>query len=102
MDNTVKYLLKELEDLGAWVYHISKYGSVYIKFEDEKLRSLRVADHPGRKKYKYKWNLMTKGGIRNGLREEVDRGVNRFYYSPDKCKDLVTHIRSYKRKIDEN
>jgi len=84
-------LLDELEDLGIWIYHVSQHGSVYLKFEDESLRSIRVADHPGRQKYRYKWNL----DLKDSKSKKVnDRGIVRNYYGIMDVESLVQDIRS--------
>ena len=56
MDELVDQILEELESLGAWLYHQTP-DSVYIKFEDSGLGSLRISNHEGRPLYRYKWNL---------------------------------------------
>lgn len=59
-DNNLKecamYILEELEFLGIYITAVSRYSSVYFKFADYRLGSIRLADHKGRP-YNYKWNL---------------------------------------------
>lgn len=50
-------VLKSLEKWNPKVWHISQTGSTYIKFSHWKLGSIRISDHPGRKKYNYKWRI---------------------------------------------
>lgn len=90
----VEYILDTLEDLGAWIYYISRYDSVYIKFANEELRSIRVADHKGRSKYRYKWNLELNG---DESRIIYDRGVERHFY---KLVDLNLMIDDIRIKAD--
>lgn len=52
-----KQLLIQLEPFGAFKWHTSKYGSVYIKFRNIRLGSIRIADHTGRAKYSYTYEL---------------------------------------------
>jgi len=54
-----KRLLKELKPFGAIDWHTSKNDSRYIKFRDCRIGSIRIADHDGRKSYKYKFNIDT-------------------------------------------
>ena len=52
------YLLNNLSCLGAFLWYKSqKTGSAYIKFKDARLGSIRVADHPSRERYSYKYDL---------------------------------------------
>lgn len=95
-------VLHELAPLGAYIYHEAKPNgrfksdpSIYIKFRNPKLRSLRIGDHDGREKYKYKWNLRTDG--REGI--EKDNGVTRFYYHANAVLDLCKHIKHYHNKL---
>lgn len=73
-------------------------SSIYLKFDDERLRSLTVRDHPGIPKYRYKWNLF-KGW--QGSNEQVDRGVKRFYYSFNDVENLAKRIIQYKKTCEE-
>lgn len=52
-----KQLLKALKPLGAIDWHTSNHGSRYIKFKDVRLGSIRIADHKGRTKYSYTYEL---------------------------------------------
>jgi len=88
-------LLLDLSEYKPYIYHVSKYDSIYIKFQNEKLRSIRLADHSGREKYKYKWNL----NIVGSQRKEEDRGVLRFYYPVGKYQDFVNHFKNYANKV---
>ena len=48
-------LLNELEKFGAFVWVYAKSGSVYIKFKDCRVGSIRIANHPGLGKYAYRY-----------------------------------------------
>lgn len=86
-----RHVLHELADLGAYVRNSSvTTTSVYIKFEDERIGSLRIGDHPGKAKYAYRWNL-EKG--RSG--ELVDRGIRRYYYDWHEVNQMIHDIRLY-------
>ncbi len=99
MQLIVQIVLEELKDLGAHIYKVAKTGSVYIKFADERLRSLRIGDHDGRENYKYKWNL--RADIEKAY-EEMDNGVRRFYYSYGEVTEFIERIRQYWRTILKN
>lgn len=86
----------ELRDLGPYVYHRSySTTSVYVKFADSRLRSLRIADHRGIKKYKYKWNI----DIGGTTREDIDGGVRRFYFADTDLEAFFERIRAYSDTI---
>lgn len=89
----IAHLVKtELADLGAHIYKVADSGSVYIKFEDPGLGSLRIATHYGMLKYRYRWNL------RKGLPEwysENDRGVVRYYFPWDNLDLFYDKIRLF-------
>ena len=82
-------LVKKLSKHGAWVYHKAATGSIYIKFGDPKLCSLRIADHNGRERYRYKWNLML-----DGLKsyKKMDGNVCRRFYTADDIDKMVRDI----------
>ena len=92
-------LLEDLVDLKPYVFSVgSSYKggnpSVYIKFSDEKFRSVRIGDHPGYSKYSYKWNLRSD---MNGSSRELDGKVNRFYHSD--IGELCNHLQNYAAKV---
>ena len=89
-------VLSRLAEFGAYVYNAAFTGSIYIKFDDERVRSLRIATHAGRHKYKYKWNLRTDLEDRHTTK---DRGAIRFYYPALQVHQLCDHIRNYANKL---
>ena len=50
-------LLELLKDYGSMLWHTSKHNSVYIKFKDTRLGSIRISDHSGRDKYNYTYEI---------------------------------------------
>ena len=54
-----KTLLKELKSYGIIDWHKSLHDSRYIKFRDCRLGSIRIANHPGRQKYNYTYEIST-------------------------------------------
>lgn len=50
-------LLKELQAYGSIPWYTAATGSMYIKFRDTRLGSIRIADHPARGQYSYKYEL---------------------------------------------
>ena len=81
-------LILELEkvNIKAYVWHIATTGSVYIRFDDSRMCSIRIGNHKGRNKLKYKYNL------RNDISKEQwkkDEDVWRFYLPLNMWKSLI-------------
>jgi len=75
---TLQTVLSDLKHLEPYVYHEAfTTNSVYVKFKDGRLRSLRMSDHNGYDKYRYKWNI---GSHIKKMYMSTDDGVKRFYY----------------------
>ncbi len=81
-----------------YLYHVSRWNSVYLKFRDEGMKSIRIGDHTGREKYKYKWNLEIDGS----RRIEFDRGVERFYYGESDIDALIKEVQKYRKELHES
>lgn len=73
--------------------------SVYLKFDDERLRSVTVRTHPTKKKYRYKWNLYKAW---QGPRKVSDRGVTRFYFPFSRISEMADRIEQYLATIQNN
>lgn len=81
------------------VYCLAISGSCYIKFAESRLCSLRIGNHKGIKKYRYKWNLRFDCKVYTKKNED---GVNRFYYPAIEYADMIQHIKAYQNKIHKN
>ena len=86
----------ERAGLGPRIWCLAAGGSCYIKFGESRLRSLRIGDHRGRKKYRYKWNLRVNYKM---FKREQDGKVVRFYYPILEYNDMVRHMVMYRNKI---
>ena len=94
----ILYFLEDAE-LCPRIYHLANTGSCYYKFDDERLGNLRLADHSGKSKYKYRWNL------RLDLKKSEtfkDKGKNRFYYTLADLPKMIKHMKNYLIKIQKN
>jgi len=93
-----EFVLEELKHLGAYVHKKATSGSLYIKFRDPRIGSLRIADHKGIKIYSYRWNLYLKMPVDNpGIRKEGN--VTRWYYSADDADEMCRAIERYAAAI---
>ncbi len=91
-------VLEDLKPLGAYSYYSAATGSQYIKFEDPRLGSLRIGDHKGREKYRYKWNLMV-----GGERRTVQTGkILRHFYPISDIDAMCSEIRKHSGEVLEN
>ena len=88
----INFLLKKLKqnNIKAYLYYVAKTGSFYIKMKNKKLGSIRIGDHDGRKKYKYKYNV--RFDMLNSF-TEIDRNVKRFYCPPKQYKKIIKKIK---------
>ena len=88
-----------IEELKKYDFVISTYysystSSIYIKLDYGVANGIRIADHKGKKKYKYRYNVV------NDLQKdysEIDEGYERFYFRTTSIKDLVAKIVSDKQ-----
>lgn len=62
--------------IEAFIFHKATTGSTYIRFGDQRMASIRLGDHPGRERYRYKFNV--RKDMKHFFREE-DNGIVRFY-----------------------
>lgn len=56
----VEYLVKKLLDMGFIVHRYDAYStsSIYLKLDYGLACGIRIADHPGKKKYSYRFNII--------------------------------------------
>ena len=91
---TTYEIAEELCDRLAEFFIVHKYcatstNSIYIKLDYGVANSIRVSDHNGIEKYKYKYN------IRKDIEEkydEVDKGYYRKYYPFKDIGDLIMDV----------
>lgn len=68
-----------LKEWGAYMYHEATTGSMYIKFPHWGLGSIRIGDHRGIGKYKYRWRVRT----------DMDKNYSKMFQQE---KTLVTEV----------
>lgn len=84
-------LLRDLDQKGFILQYYEAYStsSCYIKLDYGVSNSIRIADHKGKDKYPYRFNLMI------GLDKSYqDNG--RYYYSVDDYKNMILDIKKFK------
>lgn len=62
-------LYEKLKNYGAIKWHKNENHSFYIKFKDTRLGSIRIANHGGRSRYNYKYEIIT-------VRDNVNKKIN--------------------------
>lgn len=80
-----------LKPYGALEWHKSKYNSYYIKFKDTRLGSIRIADHDGRKKYSYTYQVFTQNKIKDELRIEIETIIEKIIIKSKMIKNFDPH-----------
>lgn len=95
-------LMEELKPLGAIKWHTSKTNSIYIKFKDVRLGSIRISDHKGRKQYNYTYELnqhSTKPHILNVIRSIKSKARTLSNFNPE---HFIVYSKTQQRYIQLN
>ena len=97
-----EYLISELKRLGFSImrYHSMSTNSVHIKIDSGIAHSIRLSDHEGKKRLKYRYNVLTNSKKKNPHRIKEGR-LNRYYFPPTKdgldiLVGLICGVRSRK------
>lgn len=91
MEKVFEQIVNELSkyDFIISTYHSYTTSSIYIKLDYGVANGIRIADHKGKKKYKYRYNVMN--DLENNY-SEVDGGFERFYFTPFSIKKMILKI----------
>ena len=84
---TAEEILDRLDKWKPYVYHRALTGSIYIKFPHWGLGSIRVADHKGRSKYRYRWICRVDWNGKS--HSDMYKGTPRLRFSPDSMDQFV-------------
>lgn len=82
------YLCERLITEGFIVqrYDAYKTDSIYLKLDFGVCNSIRIADHPGKRYLKYRYNI---GSFVKKYRYENKRGLPRLYFRQDQADALI-------------
>ena len=83
--------------LEPYIHVVAASGSCYIKFHYKEMRSLRIGDHGGYSKYRYKWNL--RDDI-DEYKKVFDKGVVRYFYPFEELLVMVSDMIEFLREKD--
>lgn len=93
-----EYVASTLLELGFTVqrYDSMSSESIYLKIDYGVCNSIRISDHRGLSRYRYRYNLQSN---REGFRKHTNSGVERLYYGFDAADEMIEQImadRGYK------
>ena len=77
---------------------VSSAVACYIKFTHPRLGSLRIADHPGRPNYSYRFNIDL--SISEAYQDQ-HIGKTRYHFPLQDRDQFVAQIREYARQVQE-
>ena len=89
-------VVKKLKDKGFLIsqYYAKTSKSIYLKIDYGVCGGIRISDHKGKKKYKYKFNLIEQY---KGKKQINDKGFVRFFYDYSNTEKLVNDIANEKK-----
>lgn len=95
--NVSNKVVKELKEKGFIVHkHYAKTTrSIYLKLDYGVCCGIRISDHMGKKKYKYKFNLIKQY---KGPKKINDRGYIRQFYNYNNTNELLKDVQTEKIK----
>lgn len=78
----------------AYIYCEATTSSVYVRFEDQRNSSIRIADHTGKSKYRYKWNVRTDKGFKkkHGVGWKLHDKIWRYWCIPTEMENMIAEI----------
>lgn len=94
-------LIKGLKQKGFQINRYNAYGtkSIYLKIDYGVCCGIRISDHKGKKKYRYKFNMINKY---NGPKKINDRGYIRFFYDYNKTDEAIRDIQNERESKIKN
>ncbi len=99
MKKLANKLIERLSEEGieAYIYTVAETtNSIYIRFKNERFRSIRLSDHTGYSRYQYKWNV--RSDIKKSYKK-FENNVLRFYYTPNDIELLIEDLKKRREQI---
>lgn len=89
-------LIKDLKEKGFLInmYYAKTTKSIYLKLDYGVCCGIRISDHNGKKKYKYKFNIIKQY---TGPKVKMDRGFLRLYYDYNNTEELIEDVQKEKK-----
>lgn len=90
-----KQVIEKLKQKGFQIseYYARRTKSIYLKLDYGLCCGIRISDHNGKKKYRYKFNLIKQY---RGPKQVNDRGYLRLFYDYNHIEELITDIQNEK------
>ena len=88
-------LIKDLKEKGFQInkYYAKTTKSIYLKLDYGVCCGIRISDHNGKQKYRYKFNLIKQY---KGPKEINDKGYIRLFYDYNNTKELLDDVENEK------
>ena len=89
-------LIKTLKEKGFQInkYYAKTTKSIYLKLDYGVCCGIRISDHNGKKKYRYKFNLIKQY---KGPKQKNDKGYIRLYYDYNNTEELINDVQNEKK-----
>ena len=89
-------LIKDLKEKGFQInnYYAKTTKSIYLKLDYGVCCGIRISDHNGKQKYRYKFNLIKQY---KGPKEKIDRGYVRLFYDYNNTEELIEDVQNEKK-----
>jgi hypothetical protein len=101
---TIQYSNEIAENVSKILVHkgfvVHRYdsfstSSIYLKLDYGVSNSIRIADHPGKKYLRYRFNIITSDNSSNVFHREQE-GIDRIFYGSNACYDMINDICAFK------
>jgi hypothetical protein len=94
LEQVANNLIKELKahDIGAYIWHKATTNSVYIRFDDVRMNSVRIADHNGRPKLRYMFNIRSDGKYNKGAWIKNDQNKMQYFVGVSHWREILTEL----------
>ena len=89
-------LIKDLRDKGFQIhkYYAKTTKSIYLKLDYGVCCGIRISYHKGKKKYRYKFNLIKQY---KGPKQVNDKGYLRLFYDYNNTDELIDDVQNEKK-----
>lgn len=93
LNKIAKQMIKELKKHGITIqyYHAITSNSIYLKLDYGMAHSVRISDHHGNNKLRYRYNVSLNSNFKKVTRVPNKAGY-RYYAPPDRIGELVKLI----------
>lgn len=90
-------LIRNLKDKGFQIhkYYAKTTKSIYLKLDYGVCCGIRISDHTGKKRYKYKFNIIKQY---KGPKQVKDKGCLRLFYNYNNTEELINDVQNEKKE----